>query len=136
MAKRLTISDAVDAFDLYALYSEIIDSYEEEFYAQSPEASDLYDLIAEHEDIYEFSPDSDGDYSESFERNLKDALAVVFEELGLDGDFEHDYSDDDDMEDALEDDDMDGSYMDGYEDEEETSQTQGDFDDFDEDRDD
>lgn len=133
MAKKMTISDAVDAFDLYALYSEILDSYEEEFYTQSPdEVSDLYDLIAEHEELYEFSPDPDGDYSESFERNLKDALSIIFEELGLDGDFIDDYPEDD-MEDTLEDDDMDGSYIEGYEDEEEGSQTRGDFDDFDED---
>lgn len=137
MAKRLTISDAVDAFDLYALYSEILDSYEEEYYTQSPdEASDLYDLMSEHEDLYEFSVDSDGDYSESFERNLKDALSIVFDEQGLDGDFEDDYSDDD-LDDTLDDDDMDGSHIDGYDDDdEESSRTRGDFDDFDEDRDD
>ncbi|MBU0969237.1 MAG: hypothetical protein KKC20_01255 [Proteobacteria bacterium] len=130
MAERMTISDAVDAFSLYDLFSEILDSYGEEFDTQSSVASDLSDLIAEHEEDYEFFPDSDGDYSESFERNLKDAVAVIFEEHGLNMDFENDYSEDDYSEDDM-DDDIPGIYIDGFE--EDPNQDPEDTTDFDED---
>ncbi|MBA3013237.1 MAG: hypothetical protein KKF12_00710 [Proteobacteria bacterium] len=131
MAEKMTISDAVDAFSLYDLFSEILDSYGEEFDIQSSVASDLFDLIAEHEEDYEFLPDSDGDYSESFERNLKEAVAVIFEEHGLNMDFESEYSEDEYSEEAMDDDDIPGLYSDEFE---ENSDPE-DNDDFDEDAD-
>lgn len=126
MAEKMTISDAVDAFGLYALFSEIIDSYGEEFDTQSSVTSDLYDLIAEHEEDYEFLPDSEGDYSESFERNLKEAVSIIFEELGLEMDFEDDYS-----EDAIDDDEIPGLFIDGFE--EDATRNSEDLDELDED---
>jgi hypothetical protein len=110
MVEKMTINDAVDVFSLYDLFSEILDSYGEEFDTQSSVASDLYDLISEHEEEYEFSPDSEGDYAESFERNLKEAVSIIFEEHGLEGDFDGDYSTE-----TMEDDEISGIYMDGYE---------------------
>lgn len=83
MAKWMTISEAVDALDLYDLYTEIVDSYSEGIEDESSLALELYDLLEEHEEEYEFSPNEDGDYSESLERNLKDAVAAIFEEQGL-----------------------------------------------------
>ncbi|MCF8091945.1 MAG: hypothetical protein K9K21_00145 [Desulfotignum sp.] len=83
MAKWMTISDAVDAFDLYDLFSEIVDSYNEEMDDPDSIASELMDLLEEHEEEYEFFADPDGDYTESFERNLRDAVWAVFEEYGL-----------------------------------------------------
>jgi hypothetical protein len=109
VVETMTISDAVDAFSLFDLYSEILDSYGEEFDTQSSVASDLYDLISEHEDEYEFSPDSEGDYAESFERNLKEAVSIIFEEHGLDGDFDIEFSTD-----AMDDDEISGIYIEGY----------------------
>ena len=131
MAEKMTISDAVDAFSLYDLFSEILDSYGEEFDIQNSVASDLSDLIAEHEEDYEFLPDSDGDYSESFERNLKEAVAVIFEEHGLNMDFESEYSEDEYSEKAMDDDDIPGLYSDEFE---ENSDPE-DNDEFDEDAD-
>ncbi|WP_321492607.1 hypothetical protein [uncultured Desulfobacter sp.] len=96
MAKKMTIFDAVEAFELYDLYEDIIDAYEAEFYTRSEMEADLRDLIEEHEEIYEFSAD-DGDYSESFERNLKEAISIIFDDHGLDVDFDDEYMDDDDM---------------------------------------
>ena len=113
MAEKMTITDAVDAFCLFDLFTEILDSYGEEFDTQSSVASDLYDLISEHEDVYEFSLDSEGDYAESFERNLKEAVSITFEEHGLDADFEGDYSADDI------DDEISGIYIEGFEEDEE-----------------
>ncbi len=79
MAKRLTIQAAVEEFELYDLYNDIIESYGDELEDPSL-VSDLYDLIDEYEEIFEFFPDSDGDYTDSFERNLKDAITTIVEE--------------------------------------------------------
>jgi len=79
MAKRLTIQAAVEEFELYDLYNDIIESYGDELEDPSL-VSDLYDLIDEYEEIFEFFKDSDGDYTESFERNLRDAITTIVEE--------------------------------------------------------
>ncbi len=79
MAKRLTIQAAVDEFELYDLYNDIIESYGGELEDPSL-VSDFYDLIDEYEEIFEFVPDSDGDYTDSFERNLRDAITTIVEE--------------------------------------------------------
>ncbi len=84
MAKKMTIFDALEAFELYELYENIIDAYEADFYAQSEMNDDLRDLIEEHEEIYEFSEEDNGDYTESFERNLKEAISIIFDDHGLD----------------------------------------------------
>lgn len=84
MAKKMTILDAVEELDLYELYEEIIDAYETDFYARSEMDADLRDLIEEHEELYEFSVDEDDDYAESFERNLKEAISMIFDDHGLD----------------------------------------------------
>jgi len=97
MAKKMTIFDAVEAFDLYALYEDIIDAYEADFYARSEMEADLRDLIEAHEEIYEFSPDEDDDYAESFERNLKEAIAIIFDDHGLDVQFDAAFMDGDDI---------------------------------------
>lgn len=125
MVEKMTISDAVDVFGLHVFFSEVLDSYGEEFDTQSSVASDLYDLILEHEDDYEFSPDSEGDYAESFERNLKEAVSIIFEEHGMDGDFDVDFSTD-----TMDDDEISGIYIGGYE--EGPRLKRGDFDDSDE----
>jgi hypothetical protein len=77
--KRLTIQDALEEFECYDLYNDIIESYGEELEDPSL-VSDLYDLIDEYEEKYDFFPDSDGDYTESFERNLRDAITTIVEE--------------------------------------------------------
>lgn len=110
MATYLTIYDAVEAFDLYETFNDILDAYETEFYAQSEIDTDLRDLIEEHEDTYEFSPDEDGEYTDSLERNLKEALGLIFEEHGVD------FLDDEFAEDAMDDDDIADIYDDGLED--------------------
>lgn len=110
MAKYMTIYDAVDAFDLYDSFNDILDAYEIEFYARSEIEADLRDLIEEHEETYEFTPDEDGDYRDSLERNLKEALGMIFEEHGVDF-FEDEFADD-----AMDDDDIAGIYNDGLED--------------------
>lgn len=97
MAKKMTIFDAVEVFDLYDLYEEIIDAYEVEFYAQSEMEADLRDLIEEHDEIYEFSADEDDGYDESFERNLKEAINIIFDDHGLDAQLDDDFLDDDDI---------------------------------------
>lgn len=79
MAKRLTIQAAVEEFELYDLYNDIIESYGDELEDPSL-VSDLYDLIDEYEEVFEFSKDADGDYTESFERNLRDAITTIVEE--------------------------------------------------------
>jgi len=84
MAKKMTIFDAVEAFELDDLYEDILDAYEVDFYAQSEVDADLRDLLEEHEEIYEFSADEDDDYAESFERNLKEAISMIFDDYGLD----------------------------------------------------
>ncbi len=79
MAKRLTIQQAIEEFDLYNIYQDIIELYGED--VEDPSfVSDLYDSIDEYEEEYEFFPDSEGDYSTSFERNLKDAITTIIEE--------------------------------------------------------
>jgi len=84
MAKKMTIFDAVEAFEVDDLYEDILDAYEADFYAQSEVDTDLRDLLEEHEEIYEFSADEDDDYAESFERNLKEAISMIFDDYGLD----------------------------------------------------
>ena len=110
MAKYMTIYDAVDAFNLYDSFNDILDTYETEFYARSEIEADLRDLIEEHEETYEFTPDEDGDYTYSLERNLKEALGFIFEEHGVD------FLDDEFTDDAMDDDDIAGIYNDGLED--------------------
>lgn len=107
MAKKMTIFDAVEAFELYDLYEEIIDAYEADFYAQSEMEADLRDLIEEHEEIYEFSAEEDDDYAESFERNLKEAISIIFDDHGLDAQFDDEFMDGDGM-DVYDDDPMEG----------------------------
>ena len=77
--KRLTIQAAVEEFELYDLYNDIIESYGDELEDPSL-VSDLYDLIDEYEEVFEFFQDADGDYIESFERNLRDAITTIVEE--------------------------------------------------------
>ena len=78
MVKKLTVQLAVEEFELYELYIDII-----ELYGQGLEdpslVSDIYDLIDEDEEEYEFWPDSNGDFSESFERNLREAIITIVE---------------------------------------------------------
>lgn len=97
MAKKMTIFDAVEAFELYDLYEDIIDAYEADFYARSEMETDLRDLIEEHEELYEFSSDEDDDYAESFERNLKEAISIIFDDHGLDVQFDDAFMDGDDI---------------------------------------
>ncbi|MDD4272610.1 hypothetical protein [Desulfobacter postgatei] len=97
MAKKMTISDAVEVFDLYDLYEEIIDAYEADFYTRSEMEADLRDLIEEHDEIYEFSADEDDGYAESFERNLKEAISMIFDDHGLDLDLDDQFMDEDDI---------------------------------------
>lgn len=78
MTKKMTIQLAVEEFDLYDLYKEIIESYGDDLEDPSL-ASDFYDLIDESEEEFEFWPDSDGDVSESFERNLREAITTIVE---------------------------------------------------------
>ena len=107
MAKKMTIFDAVEAFELYDLYEDIIDAYESDFYAQSEIQADLRDLIEENEEIYEFSADEDDDYAESFERNLKEAISIIFDDHGLDVQFDDEFMDGDDI-DVYDDEPLDG----------------------------
>lgn len=87
----MTIQSAVEEFELYDLYSDIIESYGEDLEDPSL-VSDLYDLIDEYEEEYDFTADSDGDYADSFERNLRDAITTIVEEneelAFVDDDFE------------------------------------------------
>ena len=108
MAKKMTISDAVEVFELYDLYEEIIDAYEADFYTQSEMEADLRDLIEEHDEIYEFSADEDDDYAESFERNLKEAISMIFDDHGLDLELDDQFMDGDDI-DVYDDEPMGGS---------------------------
>lgn len=79
MTKILTIQEAIDEFELFVLYSDIIETCGE--HLEDPSlVSDLYDLIDEHEEEYEFQSDQDGDYSESFEKNVLEAIHIIFEE--------------------------------------------------------
>ena len=92
MTIRLTIQLAVEKFDLYDLYSDIIESYSEDL--DDPSLSDLYELIEEYEEPFEFYPNSEGDFSSSFEKNLREAIATIIEtteELSfVDDEFEED----------------------------------------------
>jgi hypothetical protein len=79
MIKILTIQQALEEFEFFPFYSNIIETYGE--HLEDPSlVSDFYDLIDEHEEEYEFQPDEDGDYTESFERNLIEALHNIVEE--------------------------------------------------------
>ncbi|WP_022668673.1 hypothetical protein [Desulfospira joergensenii] len=104
MAKWMTIKDALEEFDLLDLFNDILESYGEEKEDPVFIESELRDLLEEHEEEYEFVPDPDDDYSESFERNLKEALVVISEEEGLrdQDDFSEDALDDVDIEDIYE----------------------------------
>lgn len=97
MAQKMTIFDAVEAFELYDLYEDIIDAYETDFYAQSEMEADLRDLIEEHDEIYEFSADEDDGYAESFERNLKEAISMIFDDHGLDVQPDESFIDEDEL---------------------------------------
>lgn len=110
MAKWMTISDAVDAFGLYDLFTEIVDSYSEDMDDQSSVASELLDLLEEHDEEYAFFADPDGDYAESFERNLRDAVGVIFEEYDL-----GDLPEDEFLDTAVDEDDLDDIYVDKFE---------------------
>ncbi len=79
MAKRLTITEAIEEFELYSLYNDTIESCGENLEDPSL-VSDLHDLIDESEEEYEFFSDPDGDFSESFERNLIEAIHTIVEE--------------------------------------------------------
>ena len=109
MAEKMTIFDAVEAFDFYDLFQEILDNYETDFYTRSEIDTDLRDLIEEHDDTYEFSPDDEGEFAESFERNLKEALTLIFDEHGV----EH-LLDEEFMDEAMDDDEIAGIYNDGF----------------------
>ncbi|NDY72508.1 hypothetical protein DO021_13070 [Desulfobacter hydrogenophilus] len=108
MAKKMTIFDAVEALELYDLYEDIIDAYEADFYARSEMEADLRDLIEEHDEIYEFSADEDDGYNESFERNLKEAISMIFDDHGLDVQLDDQFMDEDDI-DVYDDEPMDKS---------------------------
>ncbi|MCF6246963.1 MAG: hypothetical protein L3J69_06330 [Desulfobacula sp.] len=92
MRKNLTIQLAVEEFKFYDLYNEIIDSYTEDL--DDPTVFDLYELIVEYDEEYEFLPDLKGNYTASFERNLRQAIATIIEraeELSfVDDEFEDD----------------------------------------------
>ncbi|MEH0022856.1 MAG: hypothetical protein V6Z89_24640 [Desulfobacter sp.] len=111
MAEKMTIFDAVEAFELYDLFNEILDTYEPDFYNRSEMDVDLRELVEENEDIYEFTPDENGEFAESFERNLKEALGLVFEAHGVEHAFDEEF-----MDEAMDDDDIAGIYNDGLED--------------------
>ncbi len=110
MAKKMTISNAVDAFELNNLFNEILDTYEADFYTRSQIDADLKDLLEENEDIYEFTPDENGEYAESLERNLKEALSLIFEEHGVEHAFDDEF-----MDEAMDDEEIEGVYSDGGE---------------------
>jgi predicted DNA-binding protein len=77
--KKMTIQLAVEEFEAYDLYRDVIESYAQELEDPSL-VSDLYDLIDEYEEEFEFYPDSEGDFSDSFERNLREAVNAIVEE--------------------------------------------------------
>ena len=87
--KKMTILDAVEALTLYDLYAD--------FYARSEMEADLRDLIGEHDEIYEFSVDEDEGYAESVERNLKEAISMIFDDHGLDFQPDEQFMDGDDI---------------------------------------
>ena len=84
MAEKMTIFDALEAYELYDLYEDIIDACETEFYAQSEEVdAELRDLIEEHDDVYDFIPDEEGDYSESLNATLRRLSALFLMTMAL-----------------------------------------------------
>lgn len=92
MAKRLTIQLAVEEFDLYDLYTDIVESYGDDL--EDPSLNDLYELLEEFDEEFEFVPDASGDFSAGFERNLREAIALILEETEelsfVDDEFEED----------------------------------------------
>ncbi len=110
MVKKMTICNAVDAFELYDLFNEILDTYEADFYTRAQIDTDLRDLLEESEDIYEFTPDENGEFAESLERNLKEALGLIFEEHGVEHAFDDEF-----MDEAMDDEEIEGIYSDGGE---------------------
>ncbi len=92
MRKKLTIQLAVEKFAFYDLYNEVIDSYAGDL--EDPSVSDLYELLDEYDGEYEFSPDAKGNYNTSFERNLRQAIATIIENVEalffVDDEFEND----------------------------------------------
>ncbi len=100
MTKILTIAQAIEEFELYSLYNDTIESYGENLEDPSL-VSDLYDLMDEYEEEFEFSPDRDGDFSESFERNLIEAIHSIVEENEELAFSEDDFFDDDDLSDIV-----------------------------------
>lgn len=96
MTKRMTIQLAVEEFELFDLYNDVIESYGEDL--EDPDlVSDLFDLIDEYEEEYDFTPDPEGDYAESFERNLIDSITTIVEESEEMSFVDDDFSDDDDI---------------------------------------
>ncbi|MFH2057322.1 MAG: hypothetical protein ABIJ59_00285 [Pseudomonadota bacterium] len=96
MPKVMTIQNAVEELDLYDVYNDIIESYADELEDPSM-VSDLYDLIDEYEEEFDFWPDSDGDYTDSFEKNLKEAIETIVEEGNTLSFIDDDYNDIDDI---------------------------------------
>lgn len=96
MTKKLTIQNAVEEFELYELYNDVIESYGEDLEDPSL-VSDLYDLIDEYEEEYEFWPDTAGNYSESFEENLMEAIINIVGENDDMVFIDDGYSDDEDI---------------------------------------
>ncbi|MFH2093623.1 MAG: hypothetical protein ABIJ31_14790 [Pseudomonadota bacterium] len=101
MPKVMTIQDAVEELDLYDVYNDIIESYADELEDPSL-VSDLYDLIDEYDEEFEFWADSDGDYTDSFEKNLKEAIETIVEEEDSLSFIDDDYTDIDDIPKILE----------------------------------
>lgn len=103
MAKKFTIQDAVEEFELYDLYKDIIESYGKNL--EDPSfVSDIYDLIDEYDEEIEFWPDSEGDFSESFKRNLKEVIITIVEESEDLVFIDDSYSNDDDIPEIYDDD--------------------------------
>ena len=92
MMRSLTIQLAVEEFELYDLYSDIIESYSDDL--DDPSLSDMYELIEEYEETFEFYPNAKGDFSASFEKNLREAIATIIENIEnlsfVDDEFEDD----------------------------------------------
>ena len=92
MSEKLTIQRAVEKFDLYDLYNDIIDSYSEDL--EDPSVTDLYELLDEYEEPFIFHVDEKGNVADSFEKNLREAIATIIEseeELSfVDDEFEDD----------------------------------------------
>jgi hypothetical protein len=100
MTKILTIAQAIEEFEFYSLYNDTIESFGENLEDPSL-VSDLYDLIDEYEEEFEFSPDQDGDYSESFEKNLIETIHSIVEENEELAFSEDDFFKDDDLADIV-----------------------------------